>query len=271
MFSRLFALILVLCLVIAASAMPQTEIADSEQLQVNPPTVRRIPPPDRNLPADQLEQRADQLRSQKLYVDALDYYHAALSKKPDSGVLYNKMGITELLSQRLREAARDFEHAIKYDNKLADAANNLGVIDYLQKKYGRAIKEYKRAIELHPDSASFYSNLGAAYFSRKDFVQASDAYAKAVQLDPEIFDRISRTGVSAQMSSPEDRAHYDYVVAKLFAKMGRTERSLEYLRRAMEEGYKGVEDVYKDPEFASLRKDERFTKLMAARPLAIPQ
>ena len=107
MFSRLFALILVLCLVIAASATPQTEIADSEQLQVNPPTVRRIPPPDRNLPADQLEQRADQLRSQKLYVDALDYYHAALSKKPDSGVLYNKMGITELLSQRLREAARD--------------------------------------------------------------------------------------------------------------------------------------------------------------------
>ena len=34
-----------------------------------------------------------------------------------------------------------------------------------------------------------------------------------------------------------------------------TDRSLQYLRRAMEEGYKGIEDVYKDSEFAGLRKD----------------
>ena len=71
------------------------------------------------------------------------------------------------------------------------------------------------------------------------------------------------------MSSPEDRAHYDYVVAKLYAKLGQTDRSLQYLRRAMEEGFKNIEDVYKDAEFAQLRKDPRFTQLMAARPPAI--
>ena len=37
----------------------------------------------------------------------------------------------------------------------------------------------------------------------------------------------------------------------------------------MEEGYKNIEDVYKDGEFAELRKDPRFTQLMAARPPAI--
>jgi hypothetical protein len=71
------------------------------------------------------------------------------------------------------------------------------------------------------------------------------------------------------MSRPEDRAHYDYVMARLYAKMGETERSLEYLRRAMEEGYKSINSVYKDQEFAGLRKDHRFTELMAARPPAI--
>jgi len=72
------------------------------------------------------------------------------------------------------------------------------------------------------------------------------------------------------MSKPEDRAHYDYVVAKLYAKMGITERSLLYLRRAMEEGYKDINNVYKDNEFVTLRKDPRFADLMNARPTAIP-
>jgi hypothetical protein len=58
-------------------------------------------------------------------------------------------------------------------------------------------------------------------------------------------------------------------VAKLYAKLGQMDRSLQYLRRTMEEGYKNIEDVYKDSEFAELRKDPRFAQLMATRPPAI--
>ena len=59
-------------------------------------------------------------------------------------------------------------------------------------------------------------------------------------------------------------------MAKLYAKSGSTDRALQYLRKAMEEGYKKVDDAYKDPEFAELRKDERFAELMKERPLALP-
>jgi hypothetical protein len=38
----------------------------------------------------------------------------------------------------------------------------------------------------------------------------------------------------------------------------------------MEEGYKDINNVYKDNEFVTLRKDPRFTDLMNARPTAIP-
>ena len=145
------------------------------------------------------------------------------------------------------------------------------MIFYLEKKYGKAIKRYEDAIKLRQDSASFYSNLGAAYFSRKEFEKASLAYNQALRIDPDIFERTSHTGVQAQMSSPGDRAHFYYVLAKLYAKSGIADRSLQYLRRAMEEGYRGIEDVYKDEEFAALRKDPRFTELMAARPMAIPE
>ena len=192
-------------------------------------------------------------------------------KNPTAPALYNKIGINELQMARFSDARKDFERAIKIDRQFADAHNNLGVIFYLQKKYGAAIKRYEDAIKLRQDSGSFYSNLGAAYFSKKEYVKASLAYNQALQLDPDIFERTSHTGVLAQMSSPGDRAHFYYVLAKLYAKSGITDRSLQYLRRAMEEGYKGIDDVYKDSEFAGLRKDPRFTELMAARPVAIPE
>jgi tetratricopeptide (TPR) repeat protein len=243
----------------------------SEQVDISPPPIRRAEaPPAGAAPAD-LEERGDTLRAEKSYLDALDYYRAALAKKPNDAQLYNKIGINELQMARFREARKDFERAIKIDGKFADAHNNLGVIYYLQKKYGAAIKRYEDAIKLREDSASFYSNLGAAYFSKKDYVKASLTYNQALQLDPEIFERTSHSGVLAQMSSPGDRAHFYYVLAKLYAKSGIADRSLQYLRRAMEEGYKGIDDVYKDSEFAGVRKDPRFTELMAARPVAIPE
>ena len=47
--------------------------------------------------------------------------------------------------------------------------------------------------------------------------------------------------------------------------MGLSDQSLEYLRKAMEEGYKDFNNVYKDTEFADLRKDKRFTELVAMK------
>jgi len=246
-------------------------VRSSEQVEVSPPPLRHAEAPPANAAAADLEARGDTLRAEKSYLDALDYYRAALAKAPNSARIYNKIGINELQMARFNEARKDFERAIKFDRQFADAHNNLGVIYYLQKKYGAAIKRYEDAIKLRQDSGSYYSNLGAAYFSKKDYVKASLAYNQALQLDPDIFERSSHTGVLAQMSSPADRAHFYYVLAKLYAQSGVTDRSLQYLRRAMEEGYKGIEDVYKDSEFAGLRTDPRFTELMASRPMAIPQ
>ena len=247
------------------------QLHSSEQVQVSPPPIRRAEAPASDATVADLERRGDTLRAEKAYLDALDYYRAAIAKDPKNAKLYNKAGINELQMARFNEARKDFERAIKIDHEFADAYNNLGVIYYLQKKWGKAIGKYEQAIKLRQDSGSFYSNLGAAYFSKKEFEKATLAYNEALRVDPDIFERTSHTGVQAQMSSPGDRAHFYYVLARLYAKAGVTDRSLQYLRRAMEEGYKGIDDVYKDAEFAGMRKDPRFTDLMAARPLAIPE
>lgn len=242
---------------------------NNEMVQVGPPPMHRAEPPSPSASAQELEQRGDALRTEKNYLDAIDYYDAALKKEPGVSRVYNKMGICNLMLQRYKDARKNLDRAIKIDRDNADAYNNLGVVHYTTRDYGKAINRYEKAIKLNPEAASYYSNLGAAYFSRKQYEKAAMNYAKAMELDPDVFERMSKAGVQAQLPSPEDRARYDYVLAKLYAKMGIAERSLHYLKKAMEEGYKDIGDVYKDREFAELRKDPRFAELMAAKPTAI--
>jgi tetratricopeptide (TPR) repeat protein len=262
--------VILLLLVLLFPVLPLAA-QSSEQLQVGPPPLHRAEPPRPGATREELEKRGDELRTDKDFLDALDYYQAALKLDSKDAALYNKAGICQLMLQRFKDAKKSFERAIKSDRKHSDAYNNLGVIYYQAKNYNKAIKQYEKAIAIRDDAASYYSNLGAAYFGKKQFDKALQNYSNALSLDPEIFDRVSRAGVMAQLPSPEDRAHYDYVLAKLFAKMGENDRSLHYLKKAMEDGYKDIRNVYKDNEFTQLRKDPRFTELMAAKPTAIPE
>jgi uncharacterized protein HemY len=245
---------------------------NTEQLQVGPPPLHRAEPPAPGASAEELDRRGDELRVEKNYLDAIDYYAAAIKKTPGSNSsLLNKMGISQLMLQRYKEAKKSFNRALKADGRHADAYNNLAVVYYQEHNYGKAIKLYEKAISINPDSSSYYSNLGAAYFNKKNFEKATINYAKALQLDPDVFERTSHAGVQAQLPSPEDRARYDYVLAKLYARSGVVERSLHYLKKALEDGYKDIGNVYKDNEFAELRKDPRFAELMAAKTVALPE
>jgi tetratricopeptide (TPR) repeat protein len=248
----------------AANQQPasQSVPATSEPAAVTVETPRQPLPPPPDASARDLENAGDQLRSKKAYNDAIEYYHAAM-KKADSAELHNKNGIAYLQLFELKAAEKEFKHAIKMDRSYAEAFNNLGVVFYMKKKYGKAIKEYEKALKLSEASASFHSNLGIAYFEKKEFDKASLEFLRALQLDPQIFERQSTAGIAARMASPEDRARYDYTLARIYARMGINDRSLEYLGKAVEEGYPHIKDVYKDEVFAQLRKDPRFAEVMA--------
>jgi tetratricopeptide (TPR) repeat protein len=212
--------------------------------------------------AADLEKAGDELRSKKAYIDAIDYYRAA-TKKADSAVLHNKMGIAYLQLLLLKEAEKQFNQSLKMNPRGASAVNNLGVIFYIRKKYGRAIREYEKALQLEDNAASFHSNLGMALFEKKEYARASAEFLRAMELDPQIFERQALGGITARMASPEDRARYSYTMAGIYARQGIYDRSLEYLKKAIEEGYPRIKDVYKDEAFAGLRKDPRFAVVMA--------
>ncbi|MGA7685733.1 MAG: tetratricopeptide repeat protein [Terriglobales bacterium] len=243
---------------------------NSEQVEVGPPPLHRVEPPAASATSKDLETIGDELQADKNYLDAIDYYEAASRKDPTNAVLMNKVGMSELLLRRYKEARKNFDRAIKVDKNYANAYANLGVVYYQETNYGKSIHYYDKAIQLDDSQAVFYNNRAASLFVKKEFEKAMADYNKALQLDPDIFERAQRSaGVQAKLPSPGDIAHYDYVLAKLFARNGSADRSLHYLKKAMEEGYPNIKDVYKDQEFSAVRKDPRFAELMAAKTVVV--
>jgi tetratricopeptide (TPR) repeat protein len=254
-----------------AVAVTLLSLAVFGQTAASPPApARRAAPPSPAASAADLEQRGDELRAEKAYLDALDHYAAALRKQP-SAAIYNKSGICELMLLHYGTARKDFDRAIKLDRTFPEAYNNRGAVAYIQKKYGKAVRDYQQALKLRDDSPSFHANLGMAYMERKDYAHMAAEFARALQLDPEVFEHRSQSGIAAQLGSPEDQARYNYFLARVYAKAGNSDAALRCLKKALENGYKDMNEVYKDSEFAALRKDPRFTELMAQKPPAIPQ
>jgi len=241
---------------------PQSIPANRDPGAVTVEAPRQPLPPPAGASARDLEKDGDELRSKKAFIDAIDYYRAAM-KQADSAELHNKTGIAYLQLLQLKVAEKEFNHAIKMNHGYAEAVNNLGVIFYMRKKYDKAIKEYEQALKLNDSAAPFHSNLGMAYFEKKEFERASAELMRALELDPQIFDRQALGGIAARMASPEDRARYAYTLARIYARQGINDRSLEYLKKAVEEGYAHINDVYKDEVFVQLRKDPRFAAVMA--------
>jgi tetratricopeptide (TPR) repeat protein len=220
----------------------------------------QAPPPR---PEVSPEVRGDVMMAYKRYRDALDFYKPGADR---SAALANKTGIAYQQLVDLDNARKYYEKAIKLNSKYAEAINNLGTVYFAKKSYRRAIEQYKKALRIHPDSSSVLSNLGTAYFARKNYDEAAKAYQEAVAIDPEVFDTHNSQGTLVQDQSVEERAKYHYYLAKTFAKAGTKDRALQYIRKALEEGFKEREKFVKDPEFASLQEDNEFLQIMALEP-----
>jgi tetratricopeptide (TPR) repeat protein len=250
-------------LFLGSSVLLLAAVATAQQVSP-PPSI-----PDSNASAADLEVQGDALRAEKRFLDSIDYYDAALAKQP-TALLWNKEGMSYLLLQRPERAAKCFDHAIKLDKQAPEGYNNRGYIEQMKKKYEKAIKYYQKAVKLRPNDAVFYYNMGSSYFGKHDFAQAGKAYKQAFTIDPDIFNRVSRVGVMARATSPEDRAAFSFMVARMYAQAGDLDHSLQYLRKAMEDGYKDINKVYTESEFATLRTDKRFEELMTQRPQPLP-
>lgn len=222
-------------------------------IQVSSP----IPPPSKQELSP--EMRGDIFMARKMYREAAEIYQQMPATLP---VTWNKVGIAYHQLSQLNLARKYYERSTKLNPQYAEAINNLGTVAYAQKSYRRATSFYKKALLYAPDSASMHSNLGTALFARHRYDLAFASYQTALALDANVFEHRGSQGTVLQERSVEERAKFHYHLAKLYAKGGQMDRSIQYLRKALEEGYTERNKIAADEAFQALRDNPEFQALL---------
>jgi tetratricopeptide (TPR) repeat protein len=261
-----------LCVALAgaqpAPSQPQTRPPDSPNsatAAVETPPAAPISTPEAT-PARTLSplERADIFMARKMYRDAIDSYTVAAE---NIAVIYNKIGIAYQYLSDTRKAEDFYKQALKVKPEYSEAWNNLGTVYYARKKYKDATKYYEKALKFSPDSASIHSNLGTAYFARKKYDDAMKEYQLALKLDPMVFETRGTQGVLLEDRTVEERAKFYFYLARAYARSGQSDLALQNLRKALESGYAKVkEEMEKNPDFASLRDNPEFQRLLKLEP-----
>ena len=210
-----------------------------------------------------LEDRGDIFMARKMFREAIETY---LKTEPMTAVVLNKTGIAYQQQNDLESAKKYYGRTTKAEPQYAEATNNLGTVYYAQKSYSRAIRYYKRALRLRPRSASILSNLGTAWFARRNYKQAFETYQQALEIDPQVFEKHGNQGVLLEERDIEERAKFNYYMARLYAKRGMNELALQYIRKALEGGFKDKKKFREEEDFTALRKLPEFDELMKLEP-----
>jgi len=207
------------------------------------------------------EENGDLARIHKYYALAISSYQAALRLNRRDAMLYDKLGIIQLLMDQRGAARKNFAQALKYDPGYVAAINNLGVVALLNKKYKTSVNYFKQALALEESNASIHVNLAEAWIGLDETDRAMTEYARALELDADVLTN-STEGILAQLSTPEQYARVAYIIAKMYMKRGNIDGALDYLRRAKEANYPDLARVYADPDFSALWKDPRLAKIV---------
>jgi Tfp pilus assembly protein PilF len=195
------------------------------------------------------------------YQAAIEAYHQG---PLDSATIWNKIGIANQQMFLLEEAKKSYGNALKLNPSNPEVLNNLGTIYYSQKQYGQAERFYRRALKLDPKSALIYKNLGTDLLARDKFKKAWNYYQTALSLDPHIFEHDSHYKIG-EPAPLQQRGAMNYFLARSYARAGLSDRAIEYLNLALDEGYADRKMIMADKDLASLHELLAFNQLFASR------
>jgi len=195
------------------------------------------------------------------YKKAIIEFRSALDTNPNIVEIYNLIGICYVQLRKFKQAQEEFLQAIGRNPSFAAAHNNLGTVYYAQSNYEEAAREYKEALRLNPEMASAYHNLANIYLAQNGIESAIELYKKAFKINPDYL-AFSSTFVASVDEFPPGKGEKEYSYACVLASQNKIEEALEYLQKAINNGFSNWDKIKNEPDFQSLKDNPRFKKLI---------
>jgi TolB-like protein/Flp pilus assembly protein TadD/DNA-binding winged helix-turn-helix (wHTH) protein len=214
---------------------------------------------------------------------AIPLYRRVTELIPASPFAFNNLGAALEMTADFSGAAAAFERSLALE-PTRSAYSNLGTVYYFLGRYADAARMFGRATELAAEDHRVWGNLADALWqidssrqeAQSDYRRAITLAQRSLEVDPK--DGISwmqlayycaRAGQNEAVARYASRAlqlnaddeYVHYYAALVALQRGDANAALESLGRAVELGYP-PQLVRAAPDFAALRNDSRFRKLV---------
>jgi adenylate cyclase len=215
---------------------------------------------------------------------AIEASEKAIGLDPDSAEARASRGLAMFISENYAEAEREFIKAIELNPNLFEAYYYFGLAYSSQGEFENAVEMYKKAIEVNPADyqsviflAQAYSSLGRRHEEMKARLSSLDVIQKHLEINPHDtralyvsanqFCNVGELDKGLEMAEralgPDEKEPVVlYNVACFFAMKGDSDRSIELLERAVENGWGDRAWLETDSDLDSLREDARFQALL---------
>lgn len=154
-----------------------------------------------------------------------------------------KKGQNYMSNDKMLDAIRSFELALRIDPKYVDAWIKKGYAHFHMGEETVAISAYDRALEVDVNNAEAWNLKGLAYYKLKNFDRAIECCEKAIDIDPN-----------------DGMAWYNR--ACYLTLSGRVDEGLEALKRSIEIDIANARKAVKDRDFENARAEEGFRRII---------
>jgi Flp pilus assembly protein TadD len=133
---------------------------------------------------------ANQLFEKAQYAQAA----AAFERLPEANkgvVIWNRLGVSYHMTNRLKEAEAAYRRAIRVDSKSGAAYNNLAALFYTQRNFGNADSQFRRAAQRNPQNATIRRNFHLSRYARENLRPARTAAEQLSKQKPALVDELT--------------------------------------------------------------------------------